>query len=126
MAESYARVGLTLNDSSLLLEAVKATERISDDQYKARAFSGIIKYSAKLAESSNNRALYDETFRFMEGRSEDKDRNVVLEGILSSKLAIADVRRLRLLTSHYKSEAGKATALALILKARSHPELIGK
>jgi tetratricopeptide (TPR) repeat protein len=126
IAESYARIGSTMNDSSLLLEAVKAAEQISDDYYKARALRSIIKYSAKLAESSNDRAFYDETFRYMEGRSDDEKRNLVLEGILSSKLAIADVRRLRLLTSHYKSTAGKAIALALILKARSHPELIRK
>src|SRR5262245_8751913 len=126
IVESYARIGSTMNDRALLLEAVKTAERISDDYYKAKALRNIIKYSAKLAESSNDRALYDETFRYMEGRSDDEKRNIVLEGILSSKLAIADVRRLRLLTSHYKSTAGKATALALILKARSHPELIGK
>jgi len=126
VAKSYARIGWTLKDSSLLSKAVKTAEQMSNDFSKALTLRQITKSYAKLAESSNDRALYDNTFKFMEGRRDDSHRNSVLEGILSSKFAIADVARLRLLTALYDTEAGKAKALAIILKARLHPEMIGK
>jgi hypothetical protein len=80
---------------------------------------------------SNDPALYDKSFRLMELANGNVDKNRVLDAILSSKLAIADVGRLRSLTSHYDSrsihyEESKAEALARILMACSRPDLIGK
>jgi hypothetical protein len=46
--------------------------------------------------------------------------------MLSSKLAIADVGGLQLLTRYYNGEVEKTQARARILMACSHPELIGK
>jgi hypothetical protein len=72
-----------------------------------------------------DRTLYDKTFRFIEGfRDDGRDR--ILNAVLISKLAIADVGRLRSLALNYSSEEGGAGALARILMACSHPELIEK
>lgn len=126
IAMSYAKLGKAMKDSALLAEAIKAAERISDSNFKASTMSAIAKFYAKLAESSNDRELYFKTFKFIEGLGSDEYRDGILKSILASRLAIADVGRLRSLTSHYSSEAGKARALARILMACSHPELIGK
>jgi hypothetical protein len=48
----------------------------------------------------------------------------VLEAILSSKLATADVGRLRSLISQYGDEKERVRALARILMACSRPDLI--
>ncbi|MEP7341165.1 MAG: hypothetical protein ABI977_25770 [Acidobacteriota bacterium] len=126
IAASYAKLGDKEKASALLAEAVKTAGLIRYDDHKANALSATAASYAKLAESSNDRALYDQTFRFIEGFGSDDGRDNMLQSILSTKLAIADVGRLRALTSHYSSEAGKAKALARILMAVSHPELIGK
>jgi hypothetical protein len=71
--------------------------------------------------------LYDKTFGFIEGFRDDYNRDKILDVILSSKLSVADVSKLRSLTTHYGiGGRGKARALARILMACSHPELIGK
>jgi hypothetical protein len=123
IAESYAKLGEKEKASALLAEAVRAVGLISDN---AAALSAIAESYAKLAETSNDRALYAQTFRFIEGLGSDNNRDTVLQSILSTKLAVADVSRLRALTSRYDSETNKARALARILMAVSHPELIGK
>jgi hypothetical protein len=65
--------------------------------------------------------------RLIEELRDDGSKNQALDAILSSKFAIADVGRLRSLTSHYGvGGPGKARALARILMACSRPELIGK
>ncbi len=126
IAESYAKLGETMKDSALLAYAVKIAGLISDDSNKVAALSAIAASYAKLAESSNDRALYAQTFPFIEGLGSDDRRDTVLQSILSSRLAVADVGRLRALAAHFSSEAGKAQALARILIAVSHPELIEK
>ncbi len=126
IAESYAILGLSMKDNTLLLESLKTAEMIGDDDFKVLALLAIVESSAKLAESSNDRVLYDNTFRFVEGVDSDATRDKILRSILVSKLSITNVGRLRSLTSHFSSEAGKAKALARILMACSHPELIGQ
>jgi hypothetical protein len=126
IAVSYAKLGDKEKASVLLAEAAKTARLISDDFDKAKALSMIVESYTKLAEPSNDRALYDQTFLFIEGFSSDDERDKLLQLLLSTKLAIADVGRLRALASHFSSEAGKAQALARILIAISHPELIGK
>ena len=64
--------------------------------------------------------FFDQFEQFFVHRKRKKDREPFAQALTQW------FTELRLLTSHYKSTAGKATALALILKARSHPELIGK
>jgi tetratricopeptide (TPR) repeat protein len=127
IAESYAKLGDKEKAGSLLGDAIKTAERISADSYKADALSAIAASIAKLAESSNDRTLYDKTFGLIEGFSDDSDRDKILDAVLSSKLAVADVSKLRSLATHYGvGGPGKARALARILMACSHPELIGK
>lgn len=125
IAKSFAKFGDKEKASALLSDAIKTAERISDNYSKASALSAIAKSFAKLAELSNDRTLYDKTFRFTEGLHSDGIRDEVLVSILTSKLAVTNVGKLRLLASDYTSEAGKASALARILMACSHPELIG-
>jgi hypothetical protein len=81
---------------------------------------------AKLAEASNDRTLYDKTFSFIDRVTDDYSRDKILDGILSSKFAVDEVSKLRLLTSYYSGDVGKAKALARILMTCSHPELLGK
>jgi len=89
--------------------------------------SAIAASIAKLAESSNDRTLYNKTFGFIEGFRDDDSRDRILNAILTSKLSVTDVSKLRSLTTHYGvGGPGKARALARILMACSHPELIGK
>ncbi len=126
IAESYAKLGELMNDSALMSEAIKMAKRIDYLDSYASALSAIAKPIAKLSESSNDRTLYDKTFLFIEGLGSDENRDKILTSILASKLAITDVGRLRSLVSNYSSEAGIARALARILMACSHPELIGK
>jgi tetratricopeptide (TPR) repeat protein len=126
VAQSYTKLGDKERASALLAEAAKTAGLISDDDSKAFALGDIALSYAKLAESSNDGALYTQTFRFIEGLGSDDARENVLQSILSSGLTVADVGRLRALTSHFSSEAGKANALAQILIAVSHPELIGQ
>jgi tetratricopeptide (TPR) repeat protein len=126
IASSYARLGETMKDRSLLAEAIKTTERIGDETSKAAALVPIAESYAKLAESLNDRTLYDRIFGFIERLDTDNSRLIILNAILSSKFAVADVRKLRSLTSNYSSDAGKAKALARILTVCSHPELIDK
>jgi hypothetical protein len=128
IAESYARLGDKKKANSLLADAIDAAERISSESSdRAEALVAIAKSIAKLAESSNDRTLYDKTFGLIEGFSDDSDRDKILDAVLSSKLAVADVSKLRSLATHYGvGGPGKARALARILMACSHPELIGK
>ena len=102
------------------------TSWTSTDSHEVYALSAIAEYYAKLAESSNDRALYAQTFQYIEGLGSDYGRDKVFQSILSAKLAVADVSKLYALTSHFSREVGKARALARILIAVSHPELIGK
>src|SRR5262249_1981826 len=126
IAESYAKLGEIMKDSSLLADAIETAERISNDFPKAAALRAIAASIAKLAESSNDRTLYDKIFGFIEVLGDDDNRDTIIDTILSSKFAVADVSKLRSLTSHFSSEAGKAKALAHILIACSYPELIGR
>jgi len=132
--------GYNLNDNAVLTEIAQAfvyagdsqfsllvVKRISDDDSKANALRAIAASIAELAESSNDRTLYDKTFGFIEGFGDDRSKDRILDVILSSKLSVADVNKLRSLTTHYGvGGPGKARALARILMACSHPELIGK
>jgi len=127
IAKSYAKLGDKERAIALLLNATKTAEQISNEFSKASSLSQIVEFYAKLAESSNDPALYDVTFRLIEGVRDDGSKYQALDAILSSKFATADVGRLRSLTSHYGVEGtGKARALARVLMACSHPELIGK
>jgi tetratricopeptide (TPR) repeat protein len=126
IAKSYAKLGDKEKARALLAEAIKTAERISGDSSKASALIAIAESCAELAESSNDLTLYSQTFGFIEGLGSDEDRDKILEPILSSKLAVTDVGKLRSLTSHYSSDSGKAKVLARILMAVSRPELIGK
>src|SRR5262249_19113415 len=110
-----------------LADAIKMAERISYNSYKADALSAIAVSIAKLADSSNDRTLYDKTFSFIEGFGDDSIKDKIIDAILSSKLSVTDVGRLASLTQHYGvGGPGKARALAKILMACSHPELMGK
>jgi tetratricopeptide (TPR) repeat protein len=123
IAESYAKLGEIKKDSALIAEAVKTTRLMIDGQNKGAALGVVAASYVKLSESSNNKSSYDQTFHLMEGLGSDESRDIVLNSILSSKLAVGDVGRLSSLTSPY-SEVRKAMALARILIAVSHPELI--
>jgi tetratricopeptide (TPR) repeat protein len=125
-AETYVRLGDKKKARALLEDAIKTAKWI-DRQDKASVFSAIILSYAKLAESSNDPALFYEAARRLIGWLRgDSDRDQLLDAILSSKLATADVSRLRLLAAYYDSEVETTRALARILMACSHPELIGK
>jgi len=126
VAETYARLGDKERASALLADAIKTAKRIGDSNSKVAALSAIAETFARLAEASNDWTLYDKPFRFIKELDSDENRNKILQSILASKLAVADVGRLRSLISHYSSGAGKAEALARILIAYSDPELIGK
>jgi tetratricopeptide (TPR) repeat protein len=127
VVKSYARLGVITKDSAFLEEAIKTAEQMyRESNLNILAVIEIVRSYAKLAESSNDPILYDKSFRLIEWPHNDRHKNRVLDTILSSKLAIADVGRLRSLTSHYSSEAGKALALSRILMAVSRPDLIGK
>ncbi len=125
-AESYAKLGDKKKARALLEDAVKAAKWI-DGFNKASVLSAIVRSYAKVAESSNDPALlYDISHWLISWPLTDSDRDRLFDAILSSKLAIADVGRLRLLTSYYDSELGRTRALARILMACSRPDLIGK
>src|SRR5262245_14477191 len=127
IAKSYAELGDKEKASSLLSDTTRIAEQISNEFSKASTLSDIVESYAKLAESAKDPALYDLTFGLIEGLRDDRSKNQALDAILSSKFATADVGRLRSLTSHYGvGGAGKARALARILMACSHPELIKK
>jgi hypothetical protein len=127
IAKFYAKLGDKEKASAQLLYSVKKAEQIRNEFSKASNLTEIIEFYAKLAESSKDPALYDVPFRLIEELRDDGSKNQALDAILSSKFAIADVGRLRSLTSHYGvGGPGKARALARILMACSRPELIGK
>jgi tetratricopeptide (TPR) repeat protein len=129
IAISFAELGEMTQDDYLLEEAIKTAGRISDDDFgpdqteeTLRAITGACVEAVK---SSNDPALYDE-LRLISEPISDLYKNQALEAILSSKLAITNVGRLRALTSRYGGERGQAMALARILMACSRPDLIGK
>ncbi len=124
IAESFGKLGDTTEATSLLAEAVTASALIERDFDKADLRGTIAEAYVKLAESANDRNLYRESFRLIEGLQGDQGRDVVLAAIVSSKFAVTDIASLRSLASHFGSEAGRATALARILIVISHPELI--
>jgi tetratricopeptide (TPR) repeat protein len=131
IAKSHAKLGDKKKASSLLTDAIHAAEQISDDSDSsngADALGAIAESIAKLTESSKiDQTLYDKTFGLIEGLRDDFSRDRILNAVLSSKLAVADVSKLRSLTMHYGvGGPGKARALSRILMACSHPELIGK
>ena len=98
-----------------------------DGCQKAEALGAIVRSYARVAESSNDPALlYDTTLRLIRRPQPDSDRAQILDAMLSSKLAIADVGGLKLLTVYYNGEVEEARALAHILRACSHLELIEK
>ncbi|MGH9755972.1 MAG: tetratricopeptide repeat protein [Blastocatellia bacterium] len=129
IAKSYARLGETKRDIALLEEAIRITERIKgyfdSEKIKSLALFEIVRAYVKLAEPSNDPEsfLVDNVFK---RPLPDYCKNQALDAILSSKSALADAGKLRSLTSHYSTEAGKALALARILTACSRPDLIGK
>src|SRR5262245_40332796 len=126
IADSYARLGDKERARALLEDAIEKAAWI-DSQNKASALSAIVMSYVKLAESSNDPALlFDMAHRLITRPQPDSDREQVLNAILSSKLAIADVDKLRLLTGYYDNELGRTRALTRILTAYSHAELIGK
>jgi tetratricopeptide (TPR) repeat protein len=125
-AESYARLGDKKKARALLEEAINKAAWI-DSQNKPSALSAIVMTYARLAESSNDSALlYEVARRLIKRPQPDFERDQVLDAILSSKLAVADVERLRLLVVYYDGEVEKTRAMARILMACSHPELIKK
>jgi tetratricopeptide (TPR) repeat protein len=126
IAKSYAEVGDKARARETLLEAIKTTEQISGDAYKAPALVAIAKSIAKLTESSNDQPLVDQSFAFVEKVDSDDQRVKILEAILTVRIAVSNVGRLRSLASHFKTEKGKAQSLARILTAYSRPELFGK
>ena len=111
---------------SALADALMTANRVSDDSYKASAIHAIATSYTTLAESSNDQALYGKIFTLIEGFRDDENRDKILNVILSSKMAVADVGRLRSLGTHYGIGAAKTRALTRILKAVSYPELISK
>jgi hypothetical protein len=126
IAESYAKLGDKEKAISLMVKVIKTAELISYSRSKVDTLREIAGSYTKLAESLNDRTWCDKAFGMIEGSRDDVSRNKILDGILSSKFAVADVGKLRSLASHYSSDAGRAGALARILMACSHPELIGK
>jgi tetratricopeptide (TPR) repeat protein len=125
-AESYARLGDNKKARALLEDAIRKVRWINGSQ-KAGALGAIVRSYARVAESSNDPALlYDTTLRLIQRPQPDSDRAQILGAMLSSKLAIADVGGLKLLTIYYDGEVEETRALAHILKACSHPELIEK
>jgi len=126
IAGSYARLGDKGKARALLEDAIKTAEWI-DSEGKVSVLSAIVMSYAKLAESSNDPAmLYDVARSLIRRLRSDSDRDQFLDAILSSKFAIADVGRLRILVAAYDSEVETTRALAHILMACSHPESIGK
>ena len=127
IAKSYASVGDKEKARALLLDIIKTAEQINIEFSKDSTLSEIVEFYVKLAESSDDPALYEVSFRLIEGIRDDSRKNQALDAILSSKFALADVGRLRSLTSHYGvGGPGKARALARILMACLRPDLIGK
>ena len=127
IAKSYASVGDKEKARALLLDITKTAEQINNEYSKASTLSEIVEFYVKLAESSDDPALYEVSFRLIEGIRDDSSKNKAFDAILSSKFALADVGRLRSLTSHFGvGGPGKARALARILMAYSRPDLIGK
>jgi tetratricopeptide (TPR) repeat protein len=127
IAKSYASVGDKEKARALLLDITKTSEQINNEFSKASTLSEIVEFYVKLAESSDDPALYEVSFRLIERLRDDSSKNQALDAILSSKFALADIGRLRSLTSHYGvGGPGKARALARILMACSRPDLIGK
>lgn len=126
IADCYVRIGDIAKARMLLVQAVEAAELNTSDSSKADDLSSIVTSYAKLAEPTNDIDFYHDTFRFIERIREDDERFVVFKAILSSKLAISDVGRVRALISHFTSEGGRAKALSELMIAVSHPELIGK
>ena len=132
IAESYARLGEATRDIALLEEAVRIMGRISEKDLRAQriksfALFEIVSSYIKLAQSSNDPELFL-VDNILKQPLPDYCKNQALDAILASKSKseLADVGKLRSLTSHYSNEAGKALALTRILMACSRPDLIGK
>jgi hypothetical protein len=106
IAGSYVRLGDKGKARALLEDAIKTAEWI-DREDKVSVLSEIVMSYAKLAESSNDPALlYDVARRLIRRLRADSDRDQLLDAILSSKFAIADVGRLRLLAARNNQGAG--------------------
>jgi tetratricopeptide (TPR) repeat protein len=120
-AESYARLGDNKRAHALIEEATRTAKLIDSDS----ALSAILKSCVNIAEASNDSAwLYDITFRLISRPQHDSDKDKILGAYLSSKLAVADVGRLRSLAAYYDNQVERTKALTRILIACSHPELI--
>jgi tetratricopeptide (TPR) repeat protein len=126
IADSYVRLGDKWKARVLLEDAIRTAEWI-DREDKVSVLIEIVMSYAKLAESSNDPALlYDVARRLIRRLRADSDRDQLLDAILSSKFALTDVGRLRLLAASFDNEVDITRALARILMACSHPESIGK
>src|SRR5262249_26446113 len=66
IAESYAKLGETMKDSALLVEAIKTAERISDDYHKTPALIAIAVSYAKLGDKEKASALLSEAIKTAE------------------------------------------------------------
>jgi tetratricopeptide (TPR) repeat protein len=122
IVEAFIRFGDKEKASLLLSDAIKTAEQNDPGDSMAAAMGSIAKSAAKLGEYTNDRTLYDKTFNFIERLGDDRDKDGLLDSILTSRLAVVDVGRLRLLASRYGSVGGRARALARILIACSRPE----
>jgi tetratricopeptide (TPR) repeat protein len=127
IAMSYARLGETMKDSALLEDAIKIAERTDIHHPSSEhAQSEVVRIYVKFAESSNDPILFLRD-NVLKRPLPNSCKNQALDAILPSKSAIADVGRLRSLTSHYGDDrGGRAEALAIILMAVSRPDLIEK
>ena len=124
IAESYARLGETMKDSALLEEALNTADGIGEAQTDQWSTHGkIVDSYIKLAESSNNPALLAKPFSLLASKLPDTGRDKMFGALLTSKMAITDVSRLRSLTSNYHHEMNRAFARAQILMACSRHDL---
>jgi tetratricopeptide (TPR) repeat protein len=125
IAESFARFGDKEKARALLLEAVKVAEQSVNTTLRNNGLRALARSVIKIAESPDDRILYDKLFSLYERIKNEDERQILFDSILTSNLVIADIGKMRSLALRYDNEARRSTALAHILMASSHhPELI--
>lgn len=108
----------------LIEEILKTSPSEMEQSISSSNLSPLIKAIIELGESTKDKVLINKAFILFEKARSDQDRAIIWEAILTSKLAIKDVKSLRSLILRFDTDAGRANALAHVLLVYLQPQLV--
>ena len=98
-------------------------DEIQDNNRKTEVLRAIATSVAEVSDKTNDASLIRDYLVLVKRPDRDEDKYLILQAIISSRLAFEDIKPLSSLVSGF-SDSVKAKALARILSLYSHPEFL--